>query len=73
MGQAGSHSEGGAKLQGGRLSLVLHQLFQLLKLADHFTGMGKKKLSPFCEIKLFFQDVQREGRYNELPAHGRPD
>ena len=52
-GQAGSHSEGGAKLQGGRLSLVLHQPFQLLKLADHFTGMGKKKLSPFCEIKLF--------------------
>ena len=52
-GQAGSHSEGGAKLQGGRLSLVLHQLFQLLKLADHFTGMGKKNLSPFCEIKLF--------------------
>ena len=39
-------SEGGAKLQGGRLSLVLHQLFQLLKLADHFTGMGEEEALP---------------------------
>ena len=45
-GQAGSHSEGGAKLQGGRLSLVLHQPFQLLKLADHFTGIGEEEAFP---------------------------
>ena len=50
-GQAGSHSEGGTKLQGGRLSLVLHPLFQMLKLEANLTGMGQTKISPSCEIK----------------------
>ena len=58
--QAGSHSEGGTELQGGRLSLVLHQLLQLLKLADHFTCMGKKKLPAVCKIKLFSKTFKEQ-------------
>lgn len=51
-GQAGSHCDGGTKLQGGRLTLILHQFLQLLKLTDHFPGVREKQFSTVCEIEF---------------------